>query len=275
MAEPPLSGLGDGVRRHDPDRYLCALFAPAAQREALFTLLAFNDQLARAREVTSNPIAALIRLQWWREVLLEALAGKPPRRHEVAEPLARLLAERRLDPEALNAMVDAREAETEEEGIATEAAMQSYLRGTAGSLALATARLGGTVGAWAALIQQAGALYGLAGLLRSVPALAAQGRCLLPVEVLARHGTTLHEAMAVPDSAPVRAAVRELAEAGVNEAEALRLRLRSLPRHYRAAALPFVLARRDLARLARGWDMPWPRGLGDRLAVVRAGLLGL
>ena len=274
MNDTSLSPLGSLVRQHDPDRFLCALFAPVERREALFTLLAFNHELARAREVASQPMLALIRLHWWREVLLEGLAGKPPRKHEVAEPLAALLRQRLLDPEALNAMVDAREVEAEEEGIATEAALRAYLRGTSGSLAVATARLGGSLGAWAAAVQQAGALYGLAGLLRSVPALAARGRCLLPVDVLARHGVSLHEAMATPEAAPVRAAVVELASAGLSEARALRPRLRHLPRHYRPAALPFVLARRDLQRLAGGGAVPPARGLGDRLAVVAAGLLG-
>jgi phytoene/squalene synthetase len=56
------------VRRHDPDRFLTALFAPPDKRDALLTLYAFNHELARAREVASEPHMALIRLQWWREV---------------------------------------------------------------------------------------------------------------------------------------------------------------------------------------------------------------
>ncbi|MGD0108468.1 MAG: squalene/phytoene synthase family protein [Rhodopila sp.] len=57
------------VRRHDPDRFLTALFAPPERRHALLTLYAFNHELARAREVASEPALALIRLQWWREVV--------------------------------------------------------------------------------------------------------------------------------------------------------------------------------------------------------------
>ena len=64
-----LSAVGEVVRQHDPDRYFTALFAPAARREALFVLYAFNHELARARESVRQPMAALIRLQWWREVV--------------------------------------------------------------------------------------------------------------------------------------------------------------------------------------------------------------
>src|ERR1700730_69402 len=70
------------VRRHDPDRFLTALFAPPEKRDALLTLYAFNHELARAREAVSEPPLGLIRLQWWREVVEGAR-----RRHEVAEPL--------------------------------------------------------------------------------------------------------------------------------------------------------------------------------------------
>ena len=73
-----LSAVGEIVRRHDPDRFLTALFAPAERREALFVLYAFNHELARAREVAREPMLAMVRLQWWREVVEGAR-----RRHEV------------------------------------------------------------------------------------------------------------------------------------------------------------------------------------------------
>src|SRR5918997_5524748 len=97
-AAAPAGSLAEFVRRHDPDRFLCALFAPAARRDALFALIAFNHELARAREAARNPMAALIRLQWWRDAVEEAPAGKAARRHEVAEPLARAIRGAQLDP---------------------------------------------------------------------------------------------------------------------------------------------------------------------------------
>ncbi len=87
-AVAPAGSLAEFVRRHDPDRFLCSLFAPRERRDALFALVAFNPELARAREAARNPMVALMRLQWWRDAVEEAAARKPPRRHEVAEPLA-------------------------------------------------------------------------------------------------------------------------------------------------------------------------------------------
>lgn len=264
-----LSPIAAFARAHDPDRFLCALFAPAAQREALFVLIGFNHELARAREAARTPLIALMRLQWWRDVVADAAAGKPPRRHEVAGPLHAAIAAGQLDAEALTAMADAREAEAEEEGIPSEAAFQAYLRGTAGGLAVAAGRLLGVAGPALAGLQEAGAAYGLAGVLRNLPALAGQGRCLLPADVLAVHGLTAEAVVAAPGE--TRPVVAALASAGLDRVVALRP---ALPRSAVAAALPLVLARRDLRRLAVGREVPPVRGLGDRLAVTAAGLLG-
>src|SRR3954452_23828685 len=116
-----LPGLAGFVRAHDPDRFLCALFAQAARREAVFALLAYNHELARAREAARTPLLALMRLQWWRDVVADAAAGHPPRRHVVAAPLHAAITRGLLDPASLAALADAREAEAEEAGIPTEA----------------------------------------------------------------------------------------------------------------------------------------------------------
>ena len=60
------------VRAADKDRFLAALFAPAAHRGALYALYAFNIEIARVRESIHEPLAGEIRLQWW----TDAIAGK-------------------------------------------------------------------------------------------------------------------------------------------------------------------------------------------------------
>ncbi len=261
--------LGGFARQHDPDRFLCALFAPPVAREALFVLIAFHHELARAREAASNPVAALIRLQWWRDAVQEAVAGAPPRRHEVAAPLHAAIAARQLPADALLAIVEAREAEAHEDGFATEAHFVAYLRGTAGGWSAAAGLALGATAEQAEVLRALGAAYGLAGVLRSVEAHAAQGRCLLPADRLARAGLGPEAVVAAPASAgPLRA---EMAAEGLTALAGAR---RDVPRDLIAAALPAVLAARDLARIAAGRPVPAPRGLGDRLAVMWRGWRG-
>jgi phytoene synthase len=244
------------VRRHDPDRFLTALFAPPGRRDALLTLYAFNHELARAREAVSEPPLALIRLHWWREVVQGA-----HRRHDVAEPLRIAIEARELDCGDLLALIDAREAEVEP-AFETAKDWRAYLFGSAGGLAVAAGRLLGSPDAEA--LRPLGAAYGIAGLLRSIPTHARQGRCLLPRDILAEHQLTPEGVVAEPHGAAVQAVMRRLAHEGLILLPAPRR-----ARHSIAAALPAVLARRDLQRAP---NFALPRGLGDRLAVVAAGL---
>ena len=257
---PSLSPLGELVRRHDPDRFLCALFAPAQQRETLFLLYAFNHELARAREVATQPTLALIRLQWWREVVEGAR-----RRHEVAGPLGAALDAGRLNPADLAAMIEGREAEAEA-AIPTLADWERYVGAIAGGVAVTAGRALEADEPMLRRLQALGTAYGMAGQLRSVVALARQGRCQLPEDVLAAHGLTVHEVIADPRSARLAPVLQVLADHGRHRLCDTR---GPVPRRALAAALPAVLARRDLARVGRAIR---PRGISDRLAVVVAGL---
>src|SRR5271155_1201163 len=86
-----LSPVAALVRRHDRDRYQTALFAPAARREALFALYAFNYEIARVRESVTERALGHIRLEWWRETVDAAYGGTPVRQHPVAEALAEVI----------------------------------------------------------------------------------------------------------------------------------------------------------------------------------------
>ena len=246
------------IRAIDPDRFLAGLFVPSEKRDAYFLLCAFNHELARAREVASLGMLALIRLQWWREVV-----EGTHRRHEVAEPLSEALAAGVFDRASLLAMIDAREAEADD-GIADLASLTSYLEGGAGGFAVAAGRLLGAGEADMARLRRLGAVYGLAGVLLNVAALARQERCLLPQDVLAAHRLTVHDIIHDPRAAAP--AVAELSALGLRWFSEARGRM---PRAVIAAGLPTILAARDLRRGV------YRRLFGDRAALTMAGLAGL
>lgn len=267
MPAATLSPLGEILRRHDPDRYLTALFAPAARREALFALYAFDHELARARAVVSEPMLALIRLQWWREVVEGA-----PRRHEVATPLSAALQAGLLPGGELSAVIEAREIEAEPV-VPTLQAWREYLLAGAGGIAVAAGVLLGAPPSALPALRLLGAAYGVARTLGAVRIMAKQQRCLLPAEILASHGLQPEVVIQNPGAPALRPVRHALAAEGQQMLRAAgRLRL---GRGAIAAGLPGVLARRDLARpdrLAHG--LPHARGPSDQLAVIAAGVLG-
>lgn len=223
------------------------------------TLYAFNHELARAREVVSEPPLALIRLQWWREVV-----EGTRRRHEVATPLGEALDAGLLAQADLLALIDAREEEVEP-AFETMGDWHGWLLAGAGGLAVAAARLLGAPDPEQA--RPLGAAYGAAGVLTSAAIFAAQGRCLLPHDVLDTHRLTPEEFIADTEGGQAQAAMAELAQ----DARSFLAHKPKLPRKAVAAVLPAVFAERDLVR----WpEILRPRALGDRLMVLGAALMG-
>jgi phytoene synthase len=199
------------IRRADPDRFFTTLFAAADKREALWLLYAFNNELARAREVASEPALALIRLTWWREVVEGAC-----RSHEIATPLSKALNDGVFARADLAALIDAREAETDT--IEDFAHFMAYVRGTAGKLARVAGKL---LGLDSDAVEDLGTAYGISGVLRAAPFLTRQGRSLLPVD-----GTTENQLIATAQT----------------------LLKAPPPRAAMAACLTAVYARRDLGK---------------------------
>src|SRR5215475_2784018 len=101
----------DEVRAADRDRFLAALFAPEPQRSDLLALLAFDHELARTRRVTREPLLARIRLEWWREAVVEAVGQGQPRAQPIVESLSETVRRHGLAPEQLVALIEARAEE--------------------------------------------------------------------------------------------------------------------------------------------------------------------
>ncbi len=124
-----LSPLARLVRQHDRDRFLTSLFAPAARRESLLALYAFNYEVAKTREPVGEAMMlghCIATLQWWRDSIAAIYDGAPVRLHEVVEPLAAAIRGLGLSRGAFDRLIDAREADLADAPPADLAALESY-----------------------------------------------------------------------------------------------------------------------------------------------------
>jgi NADH dehydrogenase [ubiquinone] 1 alpha subcomplex assembly factor 6 len=260
--DPAPSAVARLVRQHDRDRFLTALFAPAERRQDLFALYAFNYEIARVREVVSETLLGRIRLQWWRDALDEIYGARAVRRHEVVEPLAAAIRGRGLSRAHFDRLIDAREQDLADERLPSLAALEAYAEATSSRLLFLALEVLGESGATAlAAARAAGIAYALAGLLRAIPFHARAKRLYLPQDRVAAAGIAVdRELFELRSSLALRRVVAEvaaLAQRHLDESGATRsvVARRALP-----ALLPAVLARADLARLARsGFDPFDPR----------------
>lgn len=168
------------VRRADPDRWLAARFvADRTARAEVVALYALNHELARVAESVSNPLIGEIRLAWWREGLEALAAGQPARAHPVLQALAPGLEQGRIPLDLLLTMVETRGQDLEPAPFADEAALVSYVEGTAGALMAAAAHVLDPATPSAVTLGAALA-WGWSGLYRAGPAWAAIGRRWTP-----------------------------------------------------------------------------------------------
>ncbi len=221
-----LQACAELVARGDPDRFRATMAAPVPARRVLFPLYAFNIEVSRAPWVTSEPIIAEMRLQFWRDVIEELAAGKPPRAHEVVAPMAEAVPPDLIG--ALDALVAARRWDIYTDPFEDRAGFDAYLTDTAATLVTVAARALGAPPEAEGILRDAGWAYGLAAFLRAIPALEAAGR--------------------VPLIEGTPQAVRDLAAEGLSRLARARAGRRLVPPQAAPALCSRVAGRGHLAR---------------------------
>ncbi len=254
-----LSYCARQVRRLDNDRFLCALFAPADRRWALFALYAFNLEVARIREAVSEPLAGRIRLQWWRDAVAGVYAGTPPH-HQVVVPLAEAIRRFGLDRAPFERLLDARAFDLEDRAPADLEALVAYAEGTSATLtALSLDILGAGDEAAREAGRHVGIAWALTGLVRAVPFHARAGRVYLPLAACRDAGVDLEDLFRLrpgPGLPRVIAGIAETARRHLDAARRRRVSRQALP-----ALLPAALADGYLDRLKKTGFDPFHRRL--------------
>jgi len=200
------------ARAADPDRALAAIFAPPDARADLFSLFAFNAELARIADQVTEPGLGAIRLQWWREAIEHAASGDTVG-HPVADAFGEVLARRALSRERIAGLIDARTFDVGETVMPDARTLDAYLFDTTGGLFALAAEIVGAEGEKRDLVAEAGGrAYGLVRVMRSVPVLAAKGRTYLAADALARHGTSPQAIFAGETSEGLKALLAEMRE---------------------------------------------------------------
>jgi NADH dehydrogenase [ubiquinone] 1 alpha subcomplex assembly factor 6 len=253
-----LPSCGRLVRTHDPDRFSASLFAPSDRREDLWAVHAFAHEVAKTREVVSQPVMGTIRLQWWREAIDGIYAGTP-RRHEVIDALAIAVDRRRLPRDPFDALIDGRERDLEDAPPATLDDLLTYAEATGGPPAELAALVLGAPRAIPSA-RAAGAAHALAGLMRAVPFHARARRLFLPADLLAASGVFTNQLFDLKAPAGLATVVRAVAEAAAARLSDARAARATVPGDARAAVLVGTLAGLHLSTLARaGWNPFEPR----------------
>lgn len=254
-AEPGATALADAyahaaglVRDHDRDRYLGDLFAPEAVRPHLLALHAFNVEVARIRDLVSDPTLGEIRLQWWRDAIVHRSGGG----HPVATALLATIDRFRLPTDPFVRLIDARVFDLYDDPMPTLNDLEGYAGDTSSSLIhLGAMMLAGGNPGTANAAGYGGVAYALTGLLRALPIHARRHQCYLPKAMMVAR--SVDEAMlfagrTTPELLRLLADLRTIARQHAAEA---RRELTMLDPLMRPAFLPLALVGPYLDRMDR------------------------
>lgn len=218
------------VRRHDRDRYLSTLFAPDDKRPHLLALYAFSAEVARIRDVVSDPAIGLIRLQWWRDTVESLYDGGTGGGHPVAEALRLAIGVGGLPKQALIDLITAREFDLFQDRMPGLTELEAYLGETSSRLVQMAAMIldPGRAASASEAAGLAGVAHGLALVL----------------------GDPHHRDPFLPEGMDVKAAISH-ARNRLTEATAL---LPAIPKGVLPAFLPMSLTGTYLKRIAKAPD---------------------
>ena len=240
------------IRKRDQDRYYASLFAPADKRPHLLALYAFSAEVARVRELVSNPMPGEIRLQWWRDAI-EGTARGDALANPVAAALDDTITRFRLPRAALIDLIDARVFDLYDDPMPSTGDLEGYLGETSSALIRLSSLIlaGGEDPGGAEAAGHAGLAYGLTGLLRALPWHARNGQVYVPKDVLDRHGVTRDDIVLGRGGPGFRAALvdmRDLARTHLARLHDLR---GTIPPAITPAFLPAAVVPGYLARMER------------------------
>ena len=253
---------------------------PDAARRHLFALHAFNAEVARIRDVISEPMPGEIRLQWWRDAIVSGEGGG----HPVATALNATIREvgaaaRRLRQPAQGAdLRPLRRPDAEPQrprGLCRRDVVGADAARRDDRSPAAKTRRRRVAG-------HAGVAYALCGLMLVVAAPASRGQMFLPADLVAAHGVVREDVLAGKDSSGAcRAAGRAAVGRAQTSRRGPRSAARSLPRALLPAFLPVALVEPRLRIMERpGYRplaavsdiSPWRRQLDPMAGGAAGGL---
>lgn len=240
----------DVVRQFDKDRYLTALLAPETHRDGLMALYAYSAEIARIRELVSEPLPGEVRLQWWRD-LLEGTEHGAVASNPVANALIQTIERYALPKQSLVAMADARVFDLYNDQMPTLNDLEGYAGETvSGVIQLACLVLNdGRDPGTATAAGHAGVAYALTGLMRALPWHASRQQMYLPKDVCERHNLDTESVFRGETTPELRAVLAEMRGHVRHHLGRVRQVAEEVPTACQSAFLPLVLVEPFLKKL--------------------------
>jgi 15-cis-phytoene synthase len=182
-------------RRHDPTYYWATLRLPRDVRPAVYALYGFvrgADQLVDGADRSPDPATRRLALDRWQAELERGIASGCSQ-HPVIAALVDAGRRHGLPLTELSAYMDSMRLDCGPVRVASSAALDSYMRGSAGAVGLIMAPLLGAPPELHATVAELGTAFQLTNFIRDVREDFELDRVYLPAEERALHGVTVQD----------------------------------------------------------------------------------
>jgi phytoene synthase len=222
----------------------------------LHALYAFNLEIARVRDLVSDPLPGEVRLQWWRD-LIEGVARGEVSGYPQAAALLDTIQRFRLPSKPFLDMIEARTFDLYDDPMPSVGDLEGYCGETSSALIrfASIVLADGADPPCADCAGHAGVAYALTGLLRAFAWSCARGQVYVPEDIMRRHGLSREALLRGPATASVRATLAELRKLAWHHLNETRRRIDSVNGNVAAAFLPVALVAPYLTRMEQaGYD---------------------
>lgn len=263
---------GTELRQLDRDRYLASLVVGDDARDPVQALFAFAAEVARVRELVSEPSPGEIRLQWWVD-LLEGTEHGAARANPVADSLLNTIDRFDLPTGPLRRLLAARRFDLYDDPMPDMDTFEGYAGETNSVLYQFAAMIlnGGNDAGAADAAGHLGVAHALIGHLRVMPLTAARGQIYLPWSIFAAHGVQEGELFAGQPTEGILASTAALREIALGHLDKAQTAIVEVPSEVRPAFAHITLLRHQFARLDDYAQLPFvtPPDLADWNKLVR------
>lgn len=251
MSGNPQQYCLESVKKHDYENFLATILLPSEYRNDALAVRAFNVELALVGAMTKEPLAGLMRLQFWRDTL-EAIYKDNPRQQPVAMALHRAVRRRGLQKRWLTRLIDSREKLVHSSRFITIGELEEYVEESNASLYYLLLQCAGVTSVEGDhCASHLGKAEGVVKVLRGLPLLAPHRQIMLPQQIVALHGVTEESVVRGEDSPKLRDAVLDVASVANSHMKHAVAIAAKLPGPALPPLYPLVGLRASLARLER------------------------
>ncbi|EDO35447.1 predicted protein, partial [Nematostella vectensis] len=241
------------VRRIDYENFLCSLLIPKSSRNSVFSIRAFNAELAQVRDSVSERDIGRMRMQFWKDTLQSIYKAK---RNVFFYLCLQAVEKHKLSKMWFTRMIEARvrgqESNLNERAYPNIKSLETYAENSAPSgLYLTLESLGVKDVNADHAASHVGKAFGIVTLLRATPYHGNRGKVLLPNDILIKHGVSHQDIIRGSTSQPVKDAGFELASLANTHLNMARALKSKLPKAALRALLPAVSCQEYLNHIQR------------------------